>query len=114
MLPHLIEHLEQCQCSLVQYLELKRMTFPRFFFVSDHVLLEFLTNKTCLVAEDMEMQLRSIFEGIAGLCLESDDTVSRDDQDWADASEDVTNCEVRRVFRRRRERERGDEYEGGR
>ena len=89
MLPHLIEHLEQCQCSLVQYLELKRMTFPRFFFVSDHVLLEFLTNKTRLVAEDMEMQLRSIFEGIAGLCLESDDTVSRDDQDWADASEDA-------------------------
>ena len=35
------------------------------------------------------MQLRSIFEGIAGLCLESDDTVSRDDQDWADASEDA-------------------------
>jgi dynein heavy chain len=79
LLPHLIEQLEQCERSLASYLGLKRANFPRFYFVSDHVLLEFLTRSTRSAAVELKHHLSTIFEGIIGFRLEHDEGLGTED-----------------------------------
>ena len=49
-LPPMFSELEKCQKNLEGYLEQKRNKFPRFYFVSNPVLLQVLSQGTCLAA----------------------------------------------------------------
>ena len=84
LLPHLTEQLEQCERSLAVYLEVKRETFPRFYFVSDHVLLEFSTRTKAAAEKGLQHQLSTIFAGISGFRMEQDENadVGDDNQEF--------------------------------
>ncbi|XP_018331814.1 dynein heavy chain 1, axonemal-like [Agrilus planipennis] len=73
----LLESLRDCvhlldlvQKGLAEYLEFKRMTFPRLFFLSDDELLEILSQARNPLA--VQPHLRKCFENIARLTFEAD------------------------------------------
>eukprot|EP01042_Synura_sphagnicola_P000546 gene546-588_t len=69
------EGLEKIQKSLDQYLETKRMVFPRFYFVSDDDLLEILGQSRDPMA--VQKHIKKCFEGIKGLKMIPPGNVSR-------------------------------------
>ncbi|XP_041355189.1 dynein gamma chain, flagellar outer arm-like isoform X3 [Gigantopelta aegis] len=77
VLRHIFEELEICFKSLVGYLDNKRRAFPRFYFVSDPILLSVLSRPNDL--ESVRPHLRSVFSEIFDVKLAK--AVDDDDED---------------------------------
>ncbi|XP_025098007.1 LOW QUALITY PROTEIN: dynein gamma chain, flagellar outer arm-like [Pomacea canaliculata] len=77
VLRHIQEELEICFKSLVGYLDNKRRSFPRFYFVSDPVLLALLSHPNDL--ESVRPYLRSLFMQIHDVKLEKKHDSGLDD-----------------------------------
>lgn len=60
VLQHIYEELEVCFKSLVGYLDNKRHSFPRFYFVSDPILLALLSRPSDL--DSVKPHLRYAYE----------------------------------------------------
>jgi dynein heavy chain len=66
--------LEHVQKKLEQYLETKRMAFPRFYFLSNDELLEILAQSKNINA--VQTHLRKCFDGIVRLDMQDKDIVA--------------------------------------
>ena len=68
LLPNLKDQLDQCQKQLQSYLETKRRAFPRFYFVSETVLLDILSQASDPTA--IQGNIQSIFDGVSSVTFE--------------------------------------------
>lgn len=69
MLPHMLEQLEVCQKALSGYLDQKRASFPRFYFVSDASLLELLAQS--INPTSIQPHLQLVFAAVVHISFDS-------------------------------------------
>ncbi|KAI2663319.1 Dynein axonemal heavy chain 11 [Labeo rohita] len=65
------QRLSVCEKALAEYLETKRLTFPRFYFVSASDLLEIVSKGT--QPREVTRHLLKLFDNLADLCFKKDD-----------------------------------------
>ena len=65
------ETVEEIQRELAKYLETKRVSFPRFFFLSDEELLDILANSEN--KEVIQGFLKALFDGLVKLHIDEFD-----------------------------------------
>ncbi|XP_070190368.1 uncharacterized protein [Littorina saxatilis] len=94
VLRHIHEELEICFKSLVGYLDNKRRAFPRFYFLSDPILLALLSRPSDL--ESVRPHLRSIFMQLHDVKLEKAHEDILDDSS-SDDIRDVPNARCSRT-----------------
>jgi len=70
-LEHIQQRLSLCEKALAEYLDTKRLAFPRFYFVSSADLLDILSNGTNPVA--VSKHLAKLFDSMAKLKFKMDD-----------------------------------------
>ncbi|XP_045342577.1 cytoplasmic dynein 2 heavy chain 1 isoform X15 [Leopardus geoffroyi] len=66
----ILDQLQRCQKSLNEFLEEKRSTFPRFYFIGDDDLLEILGQSTS--PSVIQSHLRKLFAGINSVCFDEE------------------------------------------
>jgi len=73
MLPEISINLEQCQKALDGYLETKRSSFPRFYFVSNPALLVILSQGSDLVA--VQQCFQKVFDSITNVVFKGNQII---------------------------------------
>lgn len=68
----ILEQIERCQKSLMEYLEAKRNKLPRFYFISDEDLLEMLAHSQSPAV--IQAHLKKLFMGIHSVEFNEDET----------------------------------------
>ncbi|KAG5475409.1 hypothetical protein LSCM1_03523 [Leishmania martiniquensis] len=68
----ILEQMERCQKSLIEFLEAKRGKLPRFYFISDEDLLEMLGHSQN--PSVVQVHLKKLFMGIHSVTFSSDNT----------------------------------------
>lgn len=61
-LPTILDELQRCQKALNDFIEQKRLAFPRFYFIGDEDLLELLGQST--KANVLQAHLKKLFSGV--------------------------------------------------
>ncbi|XP_075314376.1 dynein axonemal heavy chain 9 [Odontesthes bonariensis] len=69
-LEHIQSRLSLCEKALAEYLDTKRLTFPRFYFISSADLLDILSNGTN--PQQVQKHLSKLFDNMAKMRFEAD------------------------------------------
>ena len=67
--------LQDVQSALRQYLEVKRLTFPRFYFLADQDVLEILANANTKPVQTLKPHIKKLFSAVEKLVINEDNYI---------------------------------------